>query len=179
MSALTTQPTNLNYLSPAGFRFRIERIPNVNYFCQSVSLPGVTMGAVNVATPFGIVPQTGDRIEFEQLDLHFKVDEDLSNWIEMYDWMQALARNPGFETAREFSRKHTPSINREGTAASFKSDATLQILTSHKNANLNVFFRDCFPITLSGLSFDSTQESINYLTAQASFRYRRFDIERI
>lgn len=179
MSAIQNQPINPNYLSPVGFRFRIERLPNVNYFCQTANLPGVTTGFVNIQTPLGDMPQTGDRLDYQQLDVLFKVDEDLRNWIEMYDWMQALARNPDFTVARNFSNRQAPRVNREGAAASFKSDATLQILTSHKNVNINVFFRDCFPIGLSGLSFDSTRDNIDYLECQASFKYRRFDIERV
>ena len=179
MSALENQPTNPNYLSPVGFRFRIERLPNVNYFCQTVTLPAVSTGFVQVQTPLGDIPQTGDRLDFQPLEIAFKVDEDLRNWIEMYDWLQALTRTPNFTIAREFSASQAPRIGKLGSAASFKSDATLQILTSHKNVNLNIFFRDCFPVSLDGLSFDSTQESVNYLECRASFRYRRFDIERV
>lgn len=179
MSAVQNQPTNPNYLSPVGFRFRIERLPNVNYFCQTVTLPGITAGYVPMSTPLGDVPQTGDKLEYSQLDVRFKVDEDLRNWIEVYDWLQALGRPIDFTQARRFSNAQTPRVGPEGSAASFKSDAVLQILTSHKNVNVSVRFLDCFPIQLSELTFDSSSESIDYLEAVVSFRYRRYDIERL
>ena len=36
--AEASQPTNLNYLSQLGFRFAVEKIPNVNYFCQAAAI---------------------------------------------------------------------------------------------------------------------------------------------
>ena len=32
-------PKNKNFLSPVGFKFIIGRTPNVDYFCQSASIP--------------------------------------------------------------------------------------------------------------------------------------------
>jgi hypothetical protein len=37
----TNQPTNYNALSNLGFRFYIKRAPTLNYFTQSVNIPGV------------------------------------------------------------------------------------------------------------------------------------------
>ena len=34
---------NLNFLSPIGFRFQLQRAPNVEYFCQSVTLPTLSI----------------------------------------------------------------------------------------------------------------------------------------
>ena len=32
-------PKNKNFLSPVGFKFIMSRTPNVDYFCQSASIP--------------------------------------------------------------------------------------------------------------------------------------------
>jgi len=38
-------PSNINPLSPNGFLFNILKLPNLSFFCQSVNLPGITLGA--------------------------------------------------------------------------------------------------------------------------------------
>jgi hypothetical protein len=53
MNALVEQPTNLNYLSPLGFKFTLRRLPMVNYFCQSVDIPAISMTPINTPTPVG------------------------------------------------------------------------------------------------------------------------------
>ena len=87
MAVSDNQPTNLNYLSQLGFRFAIKKLPNVNYFCQSVSLPSISIGAAEFNTPFGVVPRPGDKIAYSTLPIRFKVDEDFRNYIEIHDWM--------------------------------------------------------------------------------------------
>ena len=82
MAVTDNQPTNLNPLSPLGFRFQIKRIPNINYFCQSVVLPTITMNPIEMqSTPFGIIPRPGDRLMYDPFTLRFRVDEDLKNYI--------------------------------------------------------------------------------------------------
>ena len=58
----------------------------------------------------------------------------------------------------------------------FYSDGTLQILTSSENPNFKVVFQNLFPYQLSTLSFDATDEDINYFTADVSFKYTIFNI---
>ena len=83
MSITDNQPDNLNPLSPLGFRFQIKRIPHVNYFCQSVVLPTITMNPVEMQTsPFGVLPRPGDRLIYDPFTIRFRADEDLKNYIE-------------------------------------------------------------------------------------------------
>ena len=44
MSALQNLPSNINYLSPVGFRFTLANFPDVNYFCQAANIPGLSIG---------------------------------------------------------------------------------------------------------------------------------------
>ena len=56
MSVLSNQPSNPQFLSPVGFNFSIRKLPNVNYFAQSINLPGVQLGETILPTPFIAVP---------------------------------------------------------------------------------------------------------------------------
>jgi len=54
--------------------------------------------------------------------------------------------------------------------------AVQMILNSNFNASVKVKFRDLFPVSLSGIPFNSTLEDQQYFTAQATFKYTMFDV---
>ena len=59
--------SNLNYLTPTGFRIVIDRAryPNLEYFCQTVTHPGATLNPVELPTRrITSVPLAGDKILF-------------------------------------------------------------------------------------------------------------------
>ena len=55
------------------------------------------------------------------------------------------------------------------------SDATLVILTSKNNANLEVRFRNIYPTSLSGLDYNQQATDIDYLTATVTFEYAIYE----
>jgi hypothetical protein len=180
MTALENQPTNINFLGQNGFRFAIKRLPNVNYFCQSVTLPSVTIAAIDSPTPMAFVPRPGDRINFDPLNIRFKVDENLANYLEIFNWIEGLGHPEDLLQTRDLSREirsEQVGFKPIGASTTYVSDATLSILTSNKNVNKVVRFYDCFPVSLTELTFDSTITTIEYLEATVTFRYRRYVVE--
>ena len=85
MAVLQDQPTNPQFLSPVGFNFNIRKLPNTNYFVQAANLPGVQLGETPLATPFHQIPTPGDRVTYGELAITFKVDENMENYIELYN----------------------------------------------------------------------------------------------
>ena len=55
------------------------------------------------------------------------------------------------------------------------SDATLIILTSKNNPVIEVRFKDLFPTSLTGLTYDQQADDVNYLTATVSFEYLNYE----
>ena len=94
MSALQDQPINTSFLSPIGFKFQLNNFPAVNYFCQSASLPGISISSISVPTPLKAIDIAGDEVTFEELSIKFIVDENMKNWLSIYDWIIGL----GFPT---------------------------------------------------------------------------------
>ena len=86
-------PSNQNFLSPVGFKFIIGRTPNVDYFCQSASIPEVSIGARDIQTPVKDYTIPGDKMTYGDLQLKFLVNEDLDNYYEIYKWLKGLS-NP-------------------------------------------------------------------------------------
>ena len=56
------------------------------------------------------------------------------------------------------------------------SDATLTVLTNKNNPIVEVRFADCFPTSLSGLSYNQNQTDVEYLTAEVNFKYKIYEI---
>lgn len=173
MTALDKNPSNKNLLSPLVFQFEIKRAPNVNFFIQSVSLPGIMLDQVETSNPFVQIPYGGDHLYYEELAIHFKVNEDLANWLELYQWI----RNTGFPDNHDQYKEIADQPKYSGKG--LKSDLSLLIANSNKNLSFEVYFKDAFPISLSNLQFDSTTPDIQYLDAFSSFRYTSYDIRRL
>jgi len=175
MSALERQPTNKNFLSPIGFQFILARAPTVEYFCQAVTLPSVSIPEVRQPTPMGTsIPLPGDKIEYEPFAIRFRVDENMDNYLELLGWMESLTRPTDFDQYISLTQGRRV-IQTNNTY----SDSTIMILTSNKNANLNVKMFDCFPMSLTALEFDAAVADVDYLEASATFGYRRYELERV
>jgi hypothetical protein len=173
MTALDNTPVNKNYLSPLNFNFELKRAPHVNFFVQSLNIPGFSFTAPLQQNPFSNIPQVGDRIRYEDLEVTFKVDEDLQNYFEIYNWIRSLGFPENFEEYAQI--KALPITG--GKAV--RSDITVLISNAIKVPRWSVVFRECFPISMSRLNFQTTDTSVNYLSCTATFKYIFFDIAEI
>ena len=167
-----TDITNKNFLSPINFKFAIKRAPHVNFFVQGVNLPGLSLPDIDVSNPLIRVPYPGDHLLYDELDLSFKVDEDLKNYMEIHEWLRALGK-------RSYDEYKTLTQKTSTTGETIRSDMTLTVLTSNRNANYSVTFKDAFPIKLSGINFDVTSSDVDYVPASATFRYVTYDVTKV
>ena len=174
MAASNKVPDNLNYLSNISFRLAIEDTPHLTWFCQSVTVPGVSVNTVDVVTPFVNIPYAGGSVSFEELSVTFMVDEHLKKWIEIYDRVIALGLAEGHEKYRllKSSSDLTP---RGGTV----STIVLTVLTSGMNPQIEFHFNEAFPISISSLEFNSSSTDVEYFTATAGFRYTNYEIKNL
>ena len=85
-----TLTENLNNFIPTGFKFFLDKIPNVSYFCQAASLPGITAGQAILPNPLRDIAVAGDKAQFNELRIRFIIDEELKNWLEIYNWIVGL-----------------------------------------------------------------------------------------
>lgn len=174
--AVTNQPTNPNFLSPLGYKFILSRAPNVEYFVQEVSLPGLSLGVATQVTPFTNIRRPGDKVEFEQMQVTFRVNEDMDNYLEIFNWMVALGRPESFN---QYTLKQKPYQSVDSQKDTVTSDITLTVLSSAMNTNLEFLMRDCFPIGLSNITMTSSASDIDYITATATFALTDFTITQV
>lgn len=173
MSVLANTPTNKNLLSPTGFRFILNKTPNTNYFVYSAPLPTLSLGEYDEETPLVRLPYPGDKLRYEPLSLRFRVDEDLTNYLEIHQWLESL----GYPEDIRNQSAYRTAVNTSYANSNVYSDGTLLVMSSHQNPNIQITFQDLFPISLSELTFDASLADIEYLEATATFRYRQFKIE--
>ena len=84
------QIQNRNYLSDVGFKFSLAKAPKVDFFSNTATLPGLTLGVVNQPSYLKELPLPGDRLVYDDLELTFIVDEELENWMAIHNWMRGL-----------------------------------------------------------------------------------------
>lgn len=149
------QPETLNDLKNTQFKMMIRKLPNVTYFAQNVVLPGVQVGVVERNTPVGKLYHPGDY-SFDEISINFLVDENLSNWISVYEWMKQITNIGNFT-----------DYNRD----EIYSDVSIVSLNNHSGYNKEFQLTNVFPVTLSGIEFDSTSDRSEPVIANVTFRY--------
>jgi hypothetical protein len=173
MSAIENTPINKNFLNPLNFQFQLKRAPHLNFFIQKINIPSLTLQIIDVPTSFNYLPNAANKVQYGELEVMFKVDEDFQNYLELHNWIRGLGFPEKFE---EFSNiAKNPTITGEG----LKSDIGLIILNAVKRPNFEISFKEAFPSFLSEIYFDSTMDDVQYVTASATFRYTLFDIKKI
>lgn len=145
----STLTSNKNLLSPLGFRLTIDatKYANVEFFLTQVSIPDVSLGEIQVDYRNTRGYLAGDKIDFSPLVGTFKIDEDMENYKEVFNWIKG---------------------NKDG---SVKNDIILHITNSNNNINNQIRFTDAFPTNLSNVQFDIQGGSVEYLNADVTFRY--------
>ena len=191
LSSLTRQPTKLDYAAATQFKFNIIKLPKVEFFCTSVNIPGITLGETSQDTPLKTIPIPGDTLTYASLNVSFLIDENLENYREIHGWLTGLGfprSHEQFETFINAGKDRFPTSNATANSreagrvddvgfdvgASY-SDAILTILSSKNNPVLEVRFRDLYPTSLSGLSYDQQAGDTSYLTGDVSFSYNIYE----
>lgn len=159
--------SNLNYLQPTGFKVIIDRTryPNLEYFVQSVSHPGASLTPIELPVRrITSVPLAGDKMTFSEVGFDIIVDENMTSYKEMYDWMTRIVNEGQVSAGERDTKKPT------------YADITLSVLSSHNNTVQKIRYLDCVPTSLGAIEFQSTSGDTTFVTFNASFRFSQFEI---
>jgi hypothetical protein len=176
-------PVVYNYLRPNAFRFVIKDLPRVAYTCQSANLPQLALGSAIQPTPFVDVPVFGDKLGYGDFAIRFLIAEDMSNYLELLEWMIALGFPNNYNDYSAFVGERLnrfPFVSADGTRSTggiAYSDATLTILDSNNIPKTEILFKDTFPVSVEALDFDITSSSVEYFVGIASFKYTTFEVK--
>ena len=172
------QINNRNYLSPLGFKLIISKIPKVDFLCQSANIPSISMGTAVQSTYLKDIAVPGDKPVYDDLTVRFIIDENMENYLSLNKWITGLGYPESLKQYQQLGDIGPQLATQDNTDPRWFefSDATLQILSSNYQPNINVNFRGCFPVAVSTLEFDSTQRDYSYFTCEATFKYDYYTI---
>lgn len=158
-----------SFLSPLGYQLSINKIPNTTLNVVSATVPGVNVEDTEVQTPFKIV-RYPDKLVYNDFVVRFKVDENMTNYIEIYNWMNQIGR------PEEFAPQNLNALFPNDVYSNYVSDGTLTILDSVMKPNIEIRFKDLFPVVLSDLEFTSQETNVTYVDATVTFRLLSFTV---
>lgn len=159
---MTSKRINRNPAIGTSFKLEIPGFEEVNYFVQTVELPGVTMSGVDSPYQKFATNVPSNRMEFDPLNCTFLVDEDFTNYEELYGWMLDITRTEPVAAAETGMMKNL----------------TLHLTNSNKNSIIAVKFHRAYPTMLSPLPLESSTTDAVPIVCNAMFRYQAFEIIR-
>lgn len=172
------QIKNKSFLSPTGFKFSLAKKPKIDFFCDTASIPGINLGAAIQPTYLKNIPIPGDVLSYDDLTINFNVDEDMENYLEVHNWLTQFGFPRDLGQYQQLLDEDENSAGKQ-TAISGMSDASLLIYNSNYIPNIKINFKDLFPVSLSAIQFETKVNDIQYVTAQAVFKYTIYEIVKI
>jgi hypothetical protein len=168
-----SQIQNRNYLTPIGFKFTLSTKEKVDFFSNSANVPSISLGTALQGTPFRILDIPGDEVSYEDFTISFLVDENISNYMVLHNWIIGLGVPENYNQYTDLIKD--PETGKLDDKLRF-CDGSLHILNSNYRDIAVVKFKDLFPVSLSSLQFNATENDVNYFTAEASFKYTVYNI---
>ena len=173
---MATPIDNRNFLAPTGFKFALKRSPGVAFFCNEANIPDLNLGIAVQPSYLKDIDRPGDKIQFGDLTIRFLVDEDLTNFMEIQNWIRGLGFPEKLSQFADLEKEAVMPSNFGNKERDIFSDGTLQILSSNLVPKFQVKFEGLFPYSITTLTFDATDTDIEYFTAEASFKYTIYSI---
>jgi len=179
MTILTRNPSNPNPLQPNKFLLSFGRAPNMQYFCQNVSVPGISLSEIMINNPFVDIHAPGEKAIYDLLNVTFIVDEEMKAWFEIHDWIRAMTFPTEYEEYQKLGQLNKMA-GLKLTRTPQYSDATITLLSSSNLPYYRFKFHDCFPTSISSFVMAATDSPDGgAMTADATFRYSYYDIEKL
>ena len=111
------------------------------------------------------IPFAGDKLTFNELTANIILDEDMTSYAEMYNWIRRLLdTNP------------VSPLNRASDTAPTYADITLHMLSSANNVTKQIRYLDCVPTSLGDIQLVTTAAGNEFVTFAASFRFTYFEL---
>jgi hypothetical protein len=175
MTVLNRNPENTNLLQPTKFLMAFSRIPDTQYFLQSVNLPGITGNQIPMSSPGLDYFLAGNKMSYSNLTITFLLDEEMLAWRNIHKWFRSFASPEGTNERNSLASVQN-SKNTKNHEMNAYSDGSLNILTNLNNSNIRIDFYNMFPISMSDVEFDTRKSAEETMTCEATFVFEYFNI---
>ena len=89
-SVFGKQIQNRNFLSGVAFKFNLAKFPKVDFFSNSARIPELNLELAEQATYLKNIDVPGEKLNYGDLTLKFLVDENMENYLAVYNWLTGL-----------------------------------------------------------------------------------------
>jgi hypothetical protein len=162
-------------IGSGNYVFSLQKFPELTFFVQEAEIPSISLGVSIVASSVYDIPLPGETMEYADFSCTFIVDEKLSNYKAIHDWIVGLGFPENHQMYRDLLANSKNAVSLSELAKGF-TDASLTILDNANRPVMQVQFADCFPIQLSGLQFSSSQSDASPVTCTATFTYSNYKL---
>ena len=150
---------NMNFLAGNRATLHIKGLEDLEFSIVQFNLPSIELPVSPVETKFLTGREAGDKPIYGDMVVHFIVDEDLKNYLAVYDWIQGLI----------FQRKTSPR----------NSDGMITIYSSHNNPIMKIKLYELIPAYVSELTFREAEPETTPIIVNAHFSMLYFDVEKV
>ena len=172
IDSLRRQPDTFDYAQSSQFLVTLGNFPLAQYFCTTLTLPGVSVGRIDTGTSLANIPMVGDLMTFEDFTMTFMVDETLANYREIFNWLVNIGAPSNHTQFNKLSR--ADGVDMTGDRNLY-SEIQISILSNKNNPVVRTTLHDAFPLSLSGLTYTTQETDAVYLTADVSFAYSYYE----
>lgn len=158
-----------NLLQNNAYQLVLPRFPKTEFFATDFQMPELALPAATVATPFTNLPMAGDKPIFGPMRFNFLINEDMSNFYEVYNWIHSIGFAESYANYSTYENKTLPH------QALGEQDAKVIVLSSKGNPIRAITFFDAIPTSLSGMEFTSQDPETNYVKASVTMAYNRYE----
>ena len=147
----------------------------MTFFCTEANIPGLSVGSATQYNPLLDAPIPGDKMIYEDFRIEFLLEETMKSWTGLQDWIRGYSYP---ESTDQY--KNLPlQLRLQGvTEKPQYSDALLFVYSNKNNPLMQIKFADIFPVSLSGVQFNTKLSAETVLTATATFKYTSYVITR-
>jgi hypothetical protein len=160
-----------NALQNNAYQLVLPRFPLVQYFATAFAMPEISLDVAMTSTPFVDMPFAGDKPKFQPFVFQFLVNEDMSNYEKIYEWIAKIGFAESHAAYKNFANKG----DMQQTLG--EQDAKVIVLSNKGNPIRTITFFDAIPISLSGIEFTSQDPDTSYVKASVSMAYTYYKFE--
>lgn len=164
-------PSNLNPLSSGGFKLSIQKLPDIEFWCNEANLPGLTINTAQQSTPFAQIQTPGDMITYDSLNVQFMIDAEMSNYKALWLWTHNLGFPESYENFNDLLLSNTNPVSNSFAGDRTVSDGSLTVLNNSFLPIQTIQFIDLWPANLNSLQLMANNSDVVYLMGNATFNF--------
>lgn len=143
--------SSVNLLHTNKFKLVLHDLPNLEFHVTEFTTPNITytVSKLNYRQHYANVGN--DKLDIGDINVSFKVDDDLNNYIELWNWLKGLGKPHTYEDRKRLNRELRVSDQQKNDHVVGR-EASFFFLNNMSQPNVEMVLTDVIPTSLSGIS---------------------------